>query len=263
MATNLEPSDARPPSRFRPARVSDLFVIIASVAIVITPLAWGLHNLPDMRAASEEFACQNNLRQIAIALQNYHSHFAAFPPAYLTDANGRPTLSWRVLILPYLDDSGIFNRFVLDESWDGPNNRPLLDSMPPSFACPNHRDGSSRLPYTSYVAVTGPRTLFPGVTPRSLKDVTDDPGQTLMLVEVSNVDVPWTAPIDLDAVSGLLDPPIGPDPVLSSRDPRGPAALTADGIVHRLGRLHSTPEPTLRALTTIEGGEAVDWPPTR
>src|SRR5207244_4506816 len=59
------------------------------------------------REASRRSVCVNNLKQIGLALQNYHDDFGCFPPAYIADENGRPMHSWRVLILPYIEQVGL------------------------------------------------------------------------------------------------------------------------------------------------------------
>ena len=112
--------------------------------------------------------------QILLALHNYHSEYNALPPAYVADANGKPMHSWRVLILPYMEQSALYNRYKFNEPWNGPNNITLLNSMPSIFACPSRFSNPTNL--TSYVAVTGPGTMFPAPgRPNSTMSRTDFP----------------------------------------------------------------------------------------
>src|SRR5437588_6801844 len=96
--------------------------------------------LPAVQAAREaarRAQCTNNLKQIGLAMHNYHSSNNCFPPAFTTDRDGKPLLSWRVLLLPYLECSSLYANFHLDEPWDSPHNRPLVNQMPSVFACPS------------------------------------------------------------------------------------------------------------------------------
>ena len=77
--------------------------------------------------------CANNLKQIAMALHNYAADYQALPPAFVADATGKPMHSWRVLILPYLEQQALYAQYNLSEPWDGPNNIQLLDKVPSYF----------------------------------------------------------------------------------------------------------------------------------
>ena len=98
------------------------------------------------REGTKRIACNNNLRQISLALYNYEKADGCPLSAYIAGKNGRPMHSWRVLILPYLGDDTLFKRYNLNEPWDGPNNKKLLDSMPGFFACPATRTRSDNSP---------------------------------------------------------------------------------------------------------------------
>src|SRR4051794_3818491 len=85
------------------------------------------------REAARRSQCVNNLKQIGLAMHNYNSAYDVFPPAVITDPDGKPLLSWRVLLLPFLDEQALYEQFKLDEPWDSPNNKPLLSRMPKVF----------------------------------------------------------------------------------------------------------------------------------
>ena len=75
--------------------------------------------LPAIQAPREVVTparCVNNMRHIGIALQNYHDTYKSFPPAYVADENGRPMHSWRVLILPFLEENGLYEKYDFDEA---------------------------------------------------------------------------------------------------------------------------------------------------
>ncbi len=167
------------------------------------------------RESARDTQCINNLKLIGLALVNYHSYYNCFPPAYIADANGKPLHSWRVLIYPFMESSSIYSSYNLAEPWDGPNNRRLLDQYWPScYNCPS-RDAKRGM--TSYVMIVGPKTAFPGVRTISLDDIRDGAERTIVIAEVSNVDIAWTEPRDLDAgsMSWIIDDPSKPS--ISSR----------------------------------------------
>src|SRR5213078_2963713 len=93
----------------------------------------------------------------AQALRRYHDRHGRFPPAVVTDADGKPLYSWRVLILPFLDEEGPYRRFHLNRAWDHPSNRALLDQMPAVFAAVGAPPGTNTTPYQ---VLTGAGGLF-------------------------------------------------------------------------------------------------------
>ena len=106
--------------------------------------------------------------------------------------------SWRVLILPYLGDNTLFKRYNLNEPWDGPNNKKLLDSMPGFFACPCDSDARSDN-CTDYVAVVGSDAAWPGARPIGRGEpLAKALSNTIRLVEASHSHIPWMEPRDLD-----------------------------------------------------------------
>jgi hypothetical protein len=113
--------------------------------------------------------CKNNLRQLNMALQLYHDTYGSFPPPYVADASGRPMHSWRVLILPFIEQAPLYKQYRFDEPWDGPHNRKLHDAIVPAFSCPAH---DAQMPPTeaSYLAVIGPETIWPGDRPVRMAD---------------------------------------------------------------------------------------------
>src|SRR6185312_15609493 len=140
--------------------------------------------------------------------------------------------------------------YDMAEPWDGPNNRKLLDRRPSVYHCPSRECGPT---LTSYAAIVGPKTAFPGAGTTKLDDIRDGTARTIMIAEVSNVDIPWTEPRDLEtnSMSWAIDDPSKPG--FSSPHDVGPLFLFADGMLRRLGR--SQPSATLKALTTIDGGQ--------
>ena len=115
------------------------------------------------REAARRMQCSNNLKQIAIALHNYHDVYKALPPAYTVDENGNKLHSWRTLILPFVEQWDLYSQIKLDEPWDSPNNRRIAETVVPVFCCPSESETMS--PNTDYMAIVGPGTVFQGTEP--------------------------------------------------------------------------------------------------
>jgi hypothetical protein len=247
-----ESTVANPP-RSRPMTVRRLMKYVFVAALVCT---WMLNcGLLEDIHASRRAVCVNNLKQLALAMHNYHAAYGSFPPRYVPGPDGKPWHSWRVLILPFVEQQALYQGYDFNEPWDGPHNRELLQRMPSVFSCPEMWR-SQPGPTTTYAAVSGPDTAFPGAQPVRIKDITDGTANTLMLVETVNAPIPWTAPIDVDIATLGPSPPGKGMPEISAHRHR-PNAAIADGMVHRLTR--EMTRETLRALATIAGGEEVEW----
>jgi Protein of unknown function (DUF1559) len=200
--------------------------------------------------------CRNNLKQIGLALHNYHQVYGAFPPAYIADETGRPMHSWRVLLLPYMEEQKLYAEYDFNEPWNGPHNSKLLAKMPRLFSCPRRDQNANRRPsFTSYVVVIGPGTMFPESESIRLDQVTDGSANTLMVVEVSNVQIPWTKPEDLQVRTMSLRINDEKRPSISSHHPGGAEALYGDGACRFMKE--SITADHLKSLFSIAGGEPV------
>ena len=104
--------------------------------------------------------CINNLKQIGLAMHNYHARHKTFPPAYTVDKDGKPLLSWRVLILPYLEQDALYKEFHLDEPWDSEHNRALIDRMPTTYLCPGGSSKRADRGKTTYLTRAARRRSF-------------------------------------------------------------------------------------------------------
>src|SRR5438067_8347058 len=107
-----------------------LMARVAITAAVCALAVWAVRAAQEARRLARSSACAEHLSQIALGLHSYHEIYGRFPPAYLADARGRPEHSWRVLILPYIEQKAVYNRYNFQEPWDGPHNRELAPLMP-------------------------------------------------------------------------------------------------------------------------------------
>lgn len=183
-----------------------------------------------------------------MAVANYHEATGHYPPAYLADVDGKAMHSWRVLILPYLEERELFEDYDFTEPWNSEANLRLASRMPAVYAF--HGDYEPGVVTTNYLAVVGENTTWPGSSTRFLEEVTDQHSETVMLVENSGQNVHWMEPRDLqfDTMSLLINSPNG----ISSKY-FSPAVVMLDGSLRRLEQGLS-PE-ILRALLTINDGE--------
>jgi hypothetical protein len=210
--------------------------VVAGLCAGVVWLARGfdeVHGVPARKAQ-----CFNNLKLIALALSNYQEAWGSFPPACVADASGKPMHSWRVLILPFLMDldERISIRYNFSEPWDSPHNLKFAQEVIPfPFVCPEHPGGPRQSPRTSYLAITGPGTAFPGANAARV-DV-NDPTTAGMLCVAESVDAPilWTEPRDLEVTTLGFGARGASPPSLSSPHLRGgPAVARVDGRVERL-----------------------------
>jgi hypothetical protein len=187
-----------------------------------------------------------NMQRIAKAMQQYHEKHGRFPPAVVTNEEGKPLYSWRVLLLPYLDGDALYRRFHLNRAWDHPSNRPLLDQMPSVFA----DSGVNGVHATPYQVLTGSGGLFDDPDGRRSSEVTDGAARTILFVG-SAEDVPWTMPSDFIFDSDRVG--------LLGKGRIGFHAAFADGTVRYIPRSWATPD-LFRSLFTRTGGERVTVP---
>lgn len=208
----------------------------------------------EMADAPRKSQCINNLKQIGLALHNYHEYYGCLPPAYTVDANGKPLVSWRALIVPFMENMTGFSAINFSEPWNGPNNSKLLTARDPRLVCPSSLEAIANPTLTSYVVITGPGTAFPGSKPLKFDDVKDGLANTLAVVEITNVEIPWTAPIDLDIQTMSLRINDPSRPGISTRHWTTANVLLLDGTCMRIEK-NVTPEK-LKEMITISGGES-------
>ena len=235
--------------KLQPERNGKDLVITASAEYTRIGAAIALV-LPSVRAARQaarRTMSLNNLKNIGLALQNYHDTYRTLPPAAKVDANGKALLSWRVQILPFLMEQSLYEEFHLDEPWDSEHNKKLIRRMPQIYRNPDLPEMDFK---TNYLAVTGEGTAFAGKQGTKFRDVTDGTSNTIMVVE-ANADraVIWTKPDDLQFN------PQQPLAGLGDLHSSGFQALFMDGLIHIIAK---TIDPTvLRALMTIAGKEPI------
>jgi len=210
--------------------------------------------------SKQQRICSINLKQIGLGLLNYHDRHGCFPPAYFADEQGRPMHSWRVIILRDVEGRDLHEAYRWDEPWNSEYNLELTKNyMPECYACPSDR--TLQPGETNYLAVTGPGTAFDGDRSIRERDVDDPLSSTIAVTDVVGMGVHWSDPRDI-SVDQVVDV-MQPNSFWASKSVRpshrgGTNFLLLDASVHFIQE--SVPPETLRAMSTIAGGEKVELP---
>jgi Protein of unknown function (DUF1559) len=258
--------ERRPPRRKNNTALIVVVIVLAVMLVCGAPICIGLllPAVQKVRESANRMNSSNNLKQISLAAYSYNQDFDELPGNTYT-SDGKPLLSWRVHILPYIDAANLYSQFKLDEPWDGPNNIRLLNQMPPVYQ--NPRDPTRSTSKTNYRGFSSPGAIFErrlvvrlGATDPhkdvkkedrfNLAKLKDPRSDTILVVEARDA-VEWTKPDDLDASPGRPFPPLGgfgggSTPALAG---------FVDGSVRTLPA--NLAEATLRALVTHSGGEVL------
>ena len=151
-----------------------------------------------MRDAAIKAQQMNAVRQLILGMLNYESAYRHFPTQFSADKQGKPLLSWRVHILPFLEHNELYQQFKLDEPWDSEHNLALVEKMPKVYwnmsgeALKQNRAGE-----TIFQVPAGEGLIFNGVAESKFRDLTDGSSNTISLVTMAPAHaVPWTKPVD-------------------------------------------------------------------
>jgi hypothetical protein len=187
--------------------------------------------LPAVQAAREagrRMQSMNNMKMIGLAMLNHLDVHKTFPARAIVDKEGKPLLSWRVQVLPYLEENELYKQFRLGEPWDSEHNKKLLAQMPAVYRNPNLSDATK----TNYLVPVGDGTMFSGDAGARLRDVKDGVSKTILVLEVdADRAVPWTKPEEYEVNA---DDPLAGLGNLRAGDVFG--AGFADGAVRMIAR---------------------------
>jgi len=221
--------------------------VCAGVAVALL-----LPAVESARGAARRAQCSNNLKQIVLALHNYHDTYKALPPAYTVDADGNKLHSWRTLLLPFLEQDALYNQIDLTTAWDSPANRHLSEIAIPIFCCPAANGANPAR--TDYMAIVGPGAIFEESNQIRFADIMDGLSNTIMVVEVAGSTTNWMEPNDLDLETMKIAVNGGPGE-MGSEHPGGMSVALADGSTRFLA--DTIDLQLLNALITRSGGEII------
>ncbi len=212
----------------------------------------------EMTQMKRERDAETNVRGVIIALHNYHSSYRAFPNAYNTDDDGNPLFSWRVHILPFIEQNRLHDQIRLDEPWDSVHNSRLLSQMPPVFGNGSELDDQGK---TTLLAFGGENGSLPkpaadadrssSMTGFGLASFTDGTSNTVTLVVVPNeLAVEWARPTEFLPDEETLKKILA--------NPQGTRVALADGSVHKLPAQFPL-DIFKQLLNRSDGGPNLDW----
>jgi hypothetical protein len=199
------------------------------------------------RQSASRMVAQNNLKQIALAMHNYYDTYGHFPPSVVMGPDGKTPHSWRVAILPYLEQAPLHNQYRFDEPWDSPANLRILERMPDVYRSTNAaRDTNA----SSYFGLVGKGTAFGDPKGRKFQNIIDGTSNTILVVEAKR-DIPWTKPED------IAYDPAAKVPDLGGCFPGLLMLALCDGSVHQIPA--DIDDKLLRTLIEGDDGNVVDW----
>lgn len=259
-------SATTPSSSNRPRRGLSLCEVLVVLCIIAILVGLFLPAVRKVRGPAGRTHSSNNLKQMTIALHAYaDDHSGRLPPPAILDQEGKPLLSWRVLILPYVEQQDLYERFHLDEPWDSEHNIKLLKEIPEVYSPVKGAHWTDNAPpagTTFYQVIVGPGAAFEhkpvGIS--LSRDIMDGTSNTILIVSASK-SVPWTKPEDLSYAPG------GPLPELMRLEYESGGWFTspklcyeigwADGSVVRCDPAHFT-ESELRSAILRNDGRTFD-----
>lgn len=273
---DIDPNDLPTPEEIRPflapsvftltadeqgveLRTREAFPVLNPAAMAPVAAAMVVPAIQSARAAAQRSESVNNLKRIGLALHNFHSAMGTFPPQATYDkaTKKKPLLSWRVALLPYLEEAALYNEFKLDEPWDSPHNKALIPRMPKVFAVPGAKAEPGK---TYYRGFAGRSTLFDPQNKAGagvgIQDVTDGTSNTLAIVEAKDA-VIWTKPEEEIPVDENMAAQVAVQLLakMGTHYPGGFNALFTDGSVRFIKTTINA--AIFRCLITRNGGEII------
>jgi len=147
--------------------------------------------------SSNKYDVGVKLKRIADALKEYNSANGVLPPVASVSSEGKFLLSWRVHLLPYLNEQELYQRFHLDEPWDSPHNLALLPCIPSCYQFPQYARYAPK-GHTFFQLFTGSEAFFALHQQRSMRNLEQaDGASNTVIAGIAEEPIPWTKPGDL------------------------------------------------------------------
>lgn len=174
-------------------RIHEGIAVLLIMFVLITLTLPGVSTPPEVPNRTQ---CKNNLKQIGFVLHNYHDQWQRFPPASL----GPVDVSWRINLLPFIEQEKLAQKYDRSQRWDGPANAPLQTIRVSEYACPTRPNSlnSNGQFLTSYVAPTLPGAIFARKEGSAIADIKDGTSNTLLTMEACGTSIVWSLPVDTE-----------------------------------------------------------------
>ena len=166
---------------------------IGCLAMMVLGVIFSASAIRTTPPSAKRYQCQNNLKQIALAILNYDSANGHLPPLMSLAEDGTPLHSWRIHILPFLEETDLYEKIDLNLPWNHPANLALQDDMPTVYRCPSFSDEDYS---TAYVAPAGQNTVWMAGKPRKIREVTKGTSKTGLVIEAEQFRQHWMSPFD-------------------------------------------------------------------
>ena len=227
-----------------------ILAIFAGGGLLIIPilLALILPAVQQAREAARRSISKNNLKQIGLAMHNYHETHRVFPPGGIETTEGKPYHSWQTMILPFVEQAPLYNRIDFDHPWTDPANQSLFQQEIPQYLNPaiEEKVSPEGLGLSHYV---GNKLLLKTNGRTQIRNILDGTSNTIMAVETGDNFKSWGDPTNIEDPTAL----IGGGKKTSFRG--GNHILLSDGSVRFISE--NIDPAVLKALSTPAGGEVV------
>lgn len=233
---------------------STLIIVLAllgcgGVLVIMVLVALLIPTFQGARDAARRPQSKNNLKQIGLALHNYHNIHRVFPPGGIETTDGKPYHSWQTMILPFVEHASLYNQIDFDQPWSAPENQAFFTQEIPYYLNPAipERVSPNGLSLSHYVG----NELFMGPNGNMrLRDITDGTSNTIMAVETGEKFKPWGDPTNIAKPADIMG--------AGKKSPftGGNHVLMGDGAVRFVSE--NIDPSVLKALSTPGGGEFVD-----
>ena len=246
------PPQQGPPQQTQPQQKSNtalILIVVAALGMMMLVcggvlVALLLPAVQAARQAARRMQQSNHVKEIGLAMHNYHAAYKQLPFTEVTNSSGQTMLGWRLAISPFAEGQTQWERLNPDEPWDGPSNQAIMQDAPMAFQAINAEPGE-----TTIYAIVDPNGLFPPtpMTKVQFRDCVDGLANTIMLIELPNRTVPWTSTVNLTpdqafAAIGELNSPMEVAHV-----------LMGDGAVQAV--TNDLDRPTFDAMVSRNGGD--------
>ncbi len=243
---------ARPRSNTVPWVIVLVILLVCAVPCSGILVALLLPAVQAAREAARRAACVNNMKQLGLAMHNFHDANKRFPGYDHPDHADWQPCSWRVQMLPYIEQDFVYRQYDHTKPWDSPTNIILEGMISPCYRCPSNAVGGTD---TDYLTLVGPNCVFREKGHTKINEITDGTSNTIMIVESVNSSIHWMEPRDLTVQKAQIVSVDSMGHGLRSHHPGCVNVTFCDGSVRSVSE--NIDPGVLQNLSTHNGGEDV------